>query len=76
MRGSALFIPYIKIQKFVYILLSIMILSIPASRFLEMIMLISLEGMLTQTRIEAGSIMFYRRGSMKGQPMSSLCKNP
>ena len=47
-----------------------------ASYFLEMIMLISLVGMLNQTRIGLDRFTFQSRGVMRGQDMSSLCQNP
>ena len=48
-EGTTCF-PYVQIQKFVYILFSFIVLSNSVSHLIEMIMLISKVGMLTQTR--------------------------
>ena len=48
-------------------LFSIIVLGNSASHFLEMIMLISKVGMLTQTRMGIGGVTFPRMAPMKGQ---------
>ena len=59
-------------------LFSITVLGKSASHFLEMVMLISLVGMLIQARMWVGSITGWvgGGGGRKGQHMSFLYQNP
>ena len=58
---------YVQIQKFIYILFSFIVLGNTVSHLIEMSMLISYVGMLTQTRIGIGSVTSPRMGPMRGQ---------
>ena len=58
---------YVQIQKFVYILFSFIVLGNSVSHLIEMSMLISLVGMLIQTRIGIGSVTFPRMGPISGK---------
>ena len=56
-------------------LFSVIILGNSASHLFEMIMLNSYVGMLTQTRIGAGTILFHKRRNMRGHCVFLMCKS-
>ena len=81
MRGKYVFI-ILNLQMCIHFLYSVTIYNDSAFYFNEIIVLISWEGITTQTRMQVGSITFVGGGGGGGRGgawwvnMSSLCQNP